>query len=88
MKAIEDIHDGFGLAEEDLKLRGPGEFFGTRQSGMPDLHVANLSDLKVLSLAREAADRIVCEDPDLLLPEHQALRAKLESFWERGAAAA
>ncbi len=88
LKAIEDIHDGFGLAEEDLKLRGPGEFFGTRQSGMPDLHVANLSDLKVLSLAREAADRIVHEDPDLLLPEHQALRAKLESFWERGAAAA
>ena len=88
LKAIEDIHDGFGLAEEDLKLRGPGEFFGTRQSGMPDLHVANLSDLKVLSLAREAADRIVREDPDLLLPEHQALRAKLESFWERGAAAA
>lgn len=88
LKAIEDIHDGFGLAEEDLKLRGPGEFFGTRQSGMPDLHVANLSDLKVLSLAREAADRIVREDPDLLLPEHQALRAKLERFWERGAAAA
>ena len=88
LKAIEDIHDGFKLAEVDLKLRGPGEFFGTRQSGMPDLHVANLSDLKVLSLAREAADRIVREDPDLLLPEHQALRAKLESFWERGAAAA
>ena len=88
LKAIEDIHDGFGLAEEDLKLRGPGEFFGTRQSGRPDLHVANLSDLKVLSLAREAADRIVREDPDLLLPEHQALRAKLASFWERGAAAA
>ena len=88
LKAIEDIHDGFGLAEADLELRGPGEFFGTRQSGMPDLHVANLSDLKVLSLAREAADRIVREDPDLLLPEHQALRAKLEAFWERGAAAA
>ena len=55
LKAIEDIHDGFGLAEADLELRGPGEFFGTRQSGMPDLHVANLSDLAVLSLARESA---------------------------------
>lgn len=88
LKAIEKIHDGFKLAEADLELRGPGEFFGTRQSGMPDLHVANLTDVKVLSLAREAADRIVREDPDLLLPEHQALRAKLERFWERGAAAA
>ncbi len=88
LQAIEDIHDGFGLAEADLELRGPGEFFGTRQSGMPDLHVANLSDLKVLSLAREAADGIVREDPDLLRPEHQALRAKLATFWERGAAAA
>lgn len=91
LKAIKDPrdgHDGFKLAEADLELRGPGEFFGTRQSGMPDLHVANLTDVKVLSLAREAADRIVREDPDLLLPEHQALRAKLESFWERGAAAA
>ena len=88
LEAIKNIYDGFKLAEADLELRGPGEFFGTRQSGMPDLHVANLSDLAVLSLARESADRIVREDPDLLLPEHQALRAKLESFWERGAAAA
>ena len=49
---IENVQDGFKLAEEDLKLRGPGEFFGTRQSGLPDLRMARLSDVALLETAR------------------------------------
>lgn len=88
LRAIEEIQDGFGLAEEDLRLRGPGEFFGIRQTGVPDLQVANLSDISVLTLARELASGLVQQDPDLLDPEHAPLRNKLEKFWERGAGAA
>ncbi|MFH1650594.1 MAG: ATP-dependent DNA helicase RecG, partial [Chloroflexota bacterium] len=55
---IERVQDGFVLAEEDLKLRGPGEFFGTRQSGLPDLRMAKLSDVALLEMARREAVRI------------------------------
>src|SRR4030042_2866615 len=70
LKAIENIHDGFALAEKDLQLRGPGEFFGTRQSGLPDLKMAKLSDVKLLELARNEAVSLFEKDPDLELPEH------------------
>ncbi|MFL5734262.1 MAG: ATP-dependent DNA helicase RecG [Chloroflexia bacterium] len=83
MQIIQDTHDGFSLAEEDLKIRGPGEFFGTRQSGMPDLRMAKLSDMATLSLAREQAKALFARDPDLSLPEHEQLRGRLEAFWSR-----
>ena len=83
MQIIQETQDGFRLAEEDLKLRGPGEFFGTRQSGMPDLRMAKLSDMATLSLAREQAKALFARDPDLSQPEHFALRATLEAFWSR-----
>ena len=54
---IEKVHNGFLLAEEDLKLRGPGEFFGTRQSGLPDLKMARLTDVSLLEIARNEATR-------------------------------
>ena len=63
LQIIQETHDGFRLAEEDLKLRGPGEFFGTRQSGMPDLRMAKLSDMATLSLAREQAKALFARDP-------------------------
>jgi ATP-dependent DNA helicase RecG len=75
MKAMVDTNDGFRIAEIDLRLRGPGEIVGTRQSGNLDLHVADLvKDARLLELARDAAREIVARDPGLALPEHAGLR--------------
>ena len=74
--------DGFRLAEEDLKMRGPGEFFGTRQSGLPDLKVARLSDVAVLEIARAEALEIFRRDPDLTAPEHARLAQRVNEFWQ------
>jgi len=81
---IEKIQDGFQLAEEDLKLRGPGEFFGTRQSGLPDLRMARLSDVKLLELARAEAIRLFEQDPGLKKAEHRLLSAELARVWQPG----
>lgn len=81
LAAMEQTTDGFKLAEVDLELRGPGEFFGTRQSGTPDLKVAQLADTRLLHAARLEAQRILADDPQLERPEHAALRAKIEAFW-------
>jgi ATP-dependent DNA helicase RecG len=82
LRVIEDTHDGFVLAEEDLRLRGPGEFFGTRQSGVFDLRMARLSDMDTLELARREAAHLYDLDPPLDQPEHALLRAQLARFWE------
>ena len=82
LQIIETTHDGFALAEEDLRMRGPGEFFGTRQSGLPDLRVAGLGDVGVLEEAREVAMEIFDKDPELEAPEHRLLAARVERFWE------
>jgi len=81
LKIIETTQDGFLLAEEDLKMRGPGEFFGTRQSGLPDLRVAKLGDVRVLEQARRAALDLFREDPTLSQPEHQLLAQRVREFW-------
>jgi ATP-dependent DNA helicase RecG len=81
---IEKIQDGFQLAEEDLKLRGPGEFFGTRQSGLPDLRMARLSDVKLLELARAEAIRLFEKDPGLKKSEHKLLSLELARVWQAG----
>ena len=70
--------DGFKIAEEDLRIRGPGEFFGTRQHGLPELKVADLiEDFELLRLARRDAFEIVREDPFLSAPHHQQLRREM-----------
>ncbi len=72
-------NDGFVIAEEDLKLRGPGDIDGTRQSGAMNLHIADLAqDSHILEAARDEAFRLIDTDPDLLLPENQALRRFVE----------
>jgi ATP-dependent DNA helicase RecG len=74
--------DGFKIAEEDLKLRGSGELYGTRQSGMPDFRIADLiNDIDIIQSAREAAWDVVSEDPHLEAPEHAVLRDALRRFW-------
>ena len=78
---IENIQDGFQLAEEDLKLRGPGEFFGTRQSGLPDLRMAKLSDVALLEVARREAIKLFEIDPALEKAENNLLAKELARVW-------
>jgi ATP-dependent DNA helicase RecG len=84
LKAIEGIQNGFILAEKDLELRGPGEFFGTRQSGLPDLRMARLSDTPLLELARNEAIALFKRDSSLTMPEHVLLAKELARVWQTG----
>ena len=82
LRVMEETTDGFRIAEKDLELRGPGEFLGTRQSGMPDFAVAELArDQIILKEAREEAFALVEEDPDLHRPENAAVRELLLHRW-------
>ena len=75
--------DGFKISEEDLRLRGPGDFFGSRQHGLPEMHVADLgADINVLQQAQNESRRILELDPRLKLPEHHALRDKVEQLYK------
>jgi len=78
---IENTQDGFKLAEEDLKMRGPGEFFGTRQSGLPDLRMARISDVAILELARNEAVKLFQTDPDMKKAEHNKLAQEMARVW-------
>ncbi len=83
LKIIEQTTDGFKIAEEDFNIRGPGEFLGIRQSGMPDLRIAHaLYDVKTLHAARNEAFRLADEDPGLVLPEHHVTRQVLQERWQ------
>jgi len=90
LRVITETQDGFQIADADLNLRGPGEYLGTKQSGMFDLHLATLPrDAVHLEQARKAAQHLISEDPDLTNPEHaelknraQRLRAKVDQFRE------
>jgi len=82
---IERVQDGFELAEEDLRLRGPGEFFGTRQSGLPDLRMASISDVALLELARNEAIRLFEKDPGLEKAEDRLLVKELARVWPEAA---
>ena len=78
MKAIAQTTDGFKIAEEDLRIRGMGDFFGTRQHGLPPLRVARIpEDMDLLQLAKHDAQAIIAADPALARPEHAAMRKLL-----------
>ncbi|MCX5716110.1 MAG: ATP-dependent DNA helicase RecG [Candidatus Omnitrophica bacterium] len=78
LKAMEDTVDGFAIAEEDFQIRGPGEFFGTRQHGLPEIRFGNiLSDMEIMEQARKSAFEVVQEDPQLIMPQHRLLRENL-----------
>ena len=81
LRILEEERDGFALAEKDLALRGPGEFFGTRQAGVPALKVAQLSDLSTLELARNEAKKLFEADPTLNQPRHAGLAKRVSEFW-------
>ncbi|WP_038056295.1 ATP-dependent DNA helicase RecG [Thermus amyloliquefaciens] len=84
LRVLEESNDGFYIAEMDLKLRGPGELRGTRQSGYPELKLGDLSqDTEIIEQARALAKRILEMDPDLSLPQHQTLKEELRAQAER-----
>ena len=78
LKAMERTNDGFALAEMDLKIRGPGEFTGTSQSGIPDLAMASLSDIDLIKSSRDAAKELLAGDPTL--SRSPLLRSRLEQM--------
>lgn len=78
LKAMITSHDGFKLAEYDLQLRGPGDLLGNRQSGLPDLTMASLTDVELIKTARDAAERILHQDP--LLGAFPKLKKHLSRF--------
>lgn len=84
LRAVEATTDGFVLAQKDLELRGPGEFLGTRQSGLPDLKMASIADLRLLERVREAAARFLEADPSLEQPEHRLLARRVADLWASG----
>jgi ATP-dependent DNA helicase RecG len=82
LKVMTETNDGFRISEEDLKLRGPGDFFGQRQHGLPNLKVADLScDMRLLDEAQSAAKALMAADPDLSAIEHRALRERIEELF-------
>jgi ATP-dependent DNA helicase RecG len=83
LAALEQTNDGFLLAEKDLEIRGPGEFLGRQQSGLPELHLASLTDMALLEVAREQAQEVFREDPLLEAPEHELIGRQVEAMWQR-----
>ncbi len=83
LEALVNSTDGFVIAEEDLRIRGPGEFFGVRQWGVPEFRAANLiRDAAMLEQARQEAFALVKTDPHLAQPSHQPLRAAMLRRWQ------
>jgi ATP-dependent DNA helicase RecG len=82
LMVFQETDDGFKLSEHDLRLRGPGDFIGVRQSGMPELKIADLNDLALIETARTLAGKLWESDPYLRKPEHALLRERMHLFWQ------
>ena len=86
LRALCATNDGFQIAEEDLRLRGPGDFFGKRQHGLPQLKVADFAaDIELLKEARAAAEELVADDPELKKPAHRLLKKRVRELFEENA---
>ena len=86
LRALCATNDGFQIAEEDLRLRGPGDFFGRRQHGLPQLKVADFAaDMELLKEAKEAAEALVSADRSLSKPAHRLLKKKVQALFEENA---
>jgi ATP-dependent DNA helicase RecG len=83
LELMEQTTDGFKLAEADMQLRGPGQFFGTKQSGLPGLKVAKLTDVKLIELTRNEAARMLDEDSGLTQPQHRTLNLQVRALLDR-----
>ena len=85
LEILNQSNDGFFIAGEDLKLRGPGDLFGIRQSGLMEFRLGDVfQDSAILQWASEAAGRLLETDEELLLPEHQLLKKKLSIYIHGG----
>ena len=86
LRALCATNDGFQIAEEDLRLRGPGDFFGKRQHGLPQLKVADFAaDMELLKEARQAAEELVAADRSLSKPAHRLLKKKVRELFQENA---
>jgi ATP-dependent DNA helicase RecG len=86
LKIMTQTNDGFVIAQEDLRLRGPGDFFGSRQHGLPEMHVADLSaDMRVLKIAQQEAQQTIANDPQLEKPENQPLKNRIQQVFQANA---
>ena len=86
LKIMTQTNDGFKISEEDLRLRGPGDFFGSRQHGLPEMHVADLgADANVLKKAQEEASLVLASDPALASAENAALKARIDRLFSLNA---
>ena len=84
LRAMCETNDGFRIADEDLKLRGPGDFFGNRQHGLPNLKIADLmGDMPLFKEAQEAAARLMEEDPALETAENRPLQAEVDRLFSQ-----
>lgn len=84
LKIMSEISDGFELSRQDLKMRGPGDFFGSKQHGLPKLKIADMSeDIEVLKDAQEESKRIFESDPNLKRPENKGLKSLINELFER-----
>ena len=84
LNVIKNNRDGFKIADEDLKLRGPGDFLGSRQHGLPDMKIADIfADREILHSAGREAEKMLAEDPALSLPEHRLLRKEIAELYKK-----
>ena len=86
LKVMTQTNDGFVISQEDLRLRGPGDFFGQRQHGLPAMKIADLScDMRLLDEAQTAARQLMAQDPELTEPTHRALRDRIRQLFDTNA---